>query len=116
LFYFKFLKNKDPNFEGSSYLCFTGLAEALLIWLEINLVFRTTSKEGLHLYNGNRNDGHGDFMAIFLNQGFDLGNGITTAMYKNMFGTEMLITLTMHALLYPVGMNNANHSLIDIYV
>ena len=27
-----------------------------------------------------------------------------------------MITVTMHALLYPVGMANANHSLMDIYV
>lgn len=75
---------KVPKFDGTSYLRYPGLGEAALIWLEIELVFRPTSKEGLLLYNGNRNDGQGDFMAIFLNQGFvefafDLGNGITIA-------------------------------------
>ena len=75
---------KVPKFGGSSYIRYPGLGEAALIWLEIELVFRPTSKEGLLLYNGNRNDGQGDFMAIFLNQGFvefafDLGNGITIA-------------------------------------
>ena len=54
----------------------------MLIRLGIELVFKPTSKEGLLLYNGNRNDGQGDFMAIFLNQGFvefafDLGSGIS---------------------------------------
>ena len=54
----------------------------MLIRLGIELVFKPTSKEGLLLYNGNRSDGQGDFMAIFLNQGFvefafDLGSGIS---------------------------------------
>ena len=89
----RFFKNKFPKFDGSSYLRFPGLGEAALIWLEIELVFRPTSKEGLLLYNGNRNDGQGDFMAIFLNQGFvgfafDLGNGITIARYNNIFRNE----------------------------
>ena len=42
----------------------------MLIWQEIELVFRPTLKEGLFLYNGNRYDGQGYFMPIFWNQGF----------------------------------------------
>jgi hypothetical protein len=46
--------------------------------------FKAESDEGLLLYNGDRDDGQGDFMAIFLNQGFlefafDVGNGVAIA-------------------------------------
>jgi hypothetical protein len=48
--------------------------------------FKAESDEGLLLYNGDRDDGQGDFMAIFLNQGFlefafDVGNGVAIARY-----------------------------------
>ncbi len=48
--------------------------------------FKAESDEGLLLYNGDREDGQGDFMAIFLNQGFlefafDVGNGVAIARY-----------------------------------
>jgi hypothetical protein len=48
--------------------------------------FKAESEEGLLLYNGDRDDGQGDFMAIFLNQGFlefafDVGNGVAIARY-----------------------------------
>jgi len=54
-----------------------------LIWLEMEVVFKPSHEQGLILYNGNRNDGKGDFLALFLNQGFvefafDLGNGISS--------------------------------------
>ena len=73
-----------PSFEGQSYLRYVGLGETGLIWLELEVVFKSTSDEGLILYNGDRNDGQGDFMAVFMNQGylefaFDVGNGIAVA-------------------------------------
>ncbi len=48
--------------------------------------FKAESDEGLLLYNGDRDDGQGDFMAIFLNKGFlefafDVGNGVAIARY-----------------------------------
>ena len=73
-----------PRFTGRSHLRHVGLGDAALIWLELEIVFNPTVEQGLLLYNGNRNDGKGDFMAVFLNQGyvefaFDLGNGISIA-------------------------------------
>lgn len=75
---------KIPSFLGTSFLRHPGLGAQALIWLELELVIRPTAPEGLVLYNGDRNDGQGDFMSIFLNQGylefaFDLGNGIVIA-------------------------------------
>ncbi len=70
-----------PKCTGKSHLRHPGLGSQVLIWLELELVVRPAAMEGLLLYNGDRNDGQGDFMAVFLNQGyvefaFDLGNGI----------------------------------------
>ena len=79
---FKFFQM--PRFVGDSFLRHAGLGDAALIWLEMEIVFNPSQLQGLILYNGNRNDGKGDFVAVFLNQGFvefafDLGNGIAIA-------------------------------------
>jgi pikachurin len=77
-----------PSFDGSSYLRHPGLGETGLIWLELEVIFKLTSEdgeeEGLLLYNGDRSDGQGDFMAVYLHRGylefaFDVGNGIAIA-------------------------------------
>jgi hypothetical protein len=81
-----------PRFDGSSYLRHPGLGDTGLIWLELEVVFKLTSEdeaaggEGLLLYNGDRTDGQGDFMAVYVHRGylefaFDVGNGIAIARF-----------------------------------
>lgn len=69
-----------PSFNGSSYLQFPGLGDAVLSFIEIQIVFKPSSPNGLFLYNGNRMDGSGDFLSLNLVYGFvefrfDLGSG-----------------------------------------
>jgi hypothetical protein len=82
--YRKLTSAQMPRFNGNSHLRHPGLGETGLIWLELEVVFRSEAEEGLILYNGDRTDGQGDFMAVFMNQGylefaFDVGNGIAVA-------------------------------------
>jgi hypothetical protein len=84
-----------PRFDGSSYLRHPGLGDTGLIWLELEIVFKLTSEEaaggeGLLLYNGDRTDGQGDFMAVYVHRGylefaFDVGNGIAIARLVALF-------------------------------
>jgi len=72
-----------PQFSGSSFLRHAGLGDSALIWLQVEIVFRPQAADGLLLYNGNRNDGTGDWLALLLRDGhvefsFDLGSGPTT--------------------------------------
>ena len=69
-----------PEFSGTSHLRHPGLGDSALIWLQVSLssvipqleplqveaVFRPLMSDGLLIYNGNRNDGQGDFMALVL--------------------------------------------------
>lgn len=69
-----------PAFNGSSHLRYKGLGEDALTWLDLEIVCKPTARNGLIVYNGNRGDGLGDFMALYLNDGFvefayDLGTG-----------------------------------------
>ncbi|XP_018328441.1 pikachurin [Agrilus planipennis] len=69
-----------PAFNGSSYLRYRGLGDDTLTWLDLEIVLKPNTPNGLVLYNGHRVDGFGDFMALYLNQGFvefmyDLGTG-----------------------------------------
>lgn len=69
-----------PSFNGSSHLRYRGLGEDALTWLDLEIILKPTSPEGLILYNGNRNDGFGDFMALYLMAEhvefvYDLGTG-----------------------------------------
>lgn len=69
-----------PSFNGSSHLRYRGLAETALTWLDLEITFKPTTSDGLIIYNGHRMDGTGDFMGMYLNDGFvefayDLGTG-----------------------------------------
>ena len=59
-----------PSFNGSSYLQFSGLEEASGLYLEVQIVFKPRSANGVILYNGERMDGGGDFVSINLVDGF----------------------------------------------
>lgn len=73
-----------PAFNGSSHLRYKGLAEEALTWLDMEITLKPTAADGIILYNGQRNDGEGDFMTLYLREGFvefayDLGTGIGIA-------------------------------------
>ena len=59
------------------------MGNSALSWLELELVFKPTSTEGVILYAGHRSDGTGDLIAITLSQAhvsatIDLGSGPLT--------------------------------------
>ena len=70
-----------PSFNGkSSHLIFPGLGSKSPLWNDFQLVIRPQEEDGLLLFNGDHHDG--DFVAVFLNQGFlefafDAGDGVT---------------------------------------
>ncbi|CAB4065123.1 unnamed protein product [Lepeophtheirus salmonis] len=73
---------KVPSFNGTSYLVYTGIGDSSPLWTEIELVFQSSAEDGLIFYNGQRNDGTDDFIAILLSRNYvefayDLGDGIT---------------------------------------
>ncbi|KAL7633166.1 UNVERIFIED_CONTAM: hypothetical protein RMT77_016536 [Armadillidium vulgare] len=72
-----------PSFNGSSLLVFPPLGSRSLSWLELELVFRASSTDGVILYAGHRTDGTGDFIALTLSQAhvmvtINLGSGPLT--------------------------------------
>ncbi|XP_039277486.1 pikachurin-like [Nilaparvata lugens] len=72
-----------PAFNGSSYLRYPGLGGSALSWLDLVMVLKPTSQDGVILYNGHRTDGVGDFIAVYMSEGhleftFDLGTGAAT--------------------------------------
>ncbi|XP_066961133.1 pikachurin-like isoform X1 [Macrobrachium rosenbergii] len=79
----KQLNLEVPSFNGSSHLMFPALGGSVLSWLELELVFRAASTEGVLLYESHRSDGTGDFIALTLSQAhvlftIDLGSGMLT--------------------------------------
>lgn len=69
-----------PSFNGSSYLRYRGLGDSALTWLDIEVTLKPNAPDGLLLYNGHKSDGTGDFLALYMNEGFvefafDLGTG-----------------------------------------
>ena len=69
-----------PSFNGSSYLQFPGLGQSFLSFIEVKMILKPRSPNGLFLYNGDRMDGTGDFISLNLIYGFvefrfDLGSG-----------------------------------------
>ncbi|XP_059078305.1 pikachurin-like [Tigriopus californicus] len=72
---------KIPSFNGTSHLTYFGLADSSPLWNDFEVVLRSEAEDGLILYNGNNNDGSGDFLALFLSRGFvefafDNGDGV----------------------------------------
>ncbi|XP_071533608.1 pikachurin-like isoform X2 [Panulirus ornatus] len=79
----KQLNLEVPSFNGSSHLMFPALGGSVLSWLELELVFRAASTDGVLLYEGHRSDGTGDFIALTLSHAhvlftIDLGSGMLT--------------------------------------
>lgn len=73
-------------FNGSSFLKYQGLGYSSLSWLDIEMVLKPLSADGMILYNGHKIDGMGDFIAVYLSAGylifaFDLGTGTATLRY-----------------------------------
>ncbi|KAK8758655.1 hypothetical protein V5799_003714, partial [Amblyomma americanum] len=69
-----------PSFNGSSYLRFPGLGNDHLSYLDVQLVFKPLSPNGVFFYNGAKMDGTGDFVALQMADGhvefrFDLSTG-----------------------------------------
>lgn len=69
-----------PEFNTNSYLEFKGLGRTALLFLEIELVVKSTKPNGLILYNGYTLDRSGDFISLALHDAFvefrfDLGTG-----------------------------------------
>jgi hypothetical protein len=61
---------------------FSGIGSHSPLWNDFELVIRPSSENGLILYNGDQGDTNGDFVAVFLSQGFiefafDAGDGVT---------------------------------------
>ena len=77
-----------PSFNGSaSHLTFFGLGNTSPLWTDLEVVLRPEAEDGLVLYNGNSNDGAGDFLALFLSRGFvefafDNGDGVALVRYS----------------------------------
>ena len=73
-----------PAFSGQSYLQYIGLRRSVLLFTDIEVVFRTTHSDALLLYNGYTTDGSpGDFISLAVNNRtieyrFDLGSGQAT--------------------------------------
>lgn len=75
-----------PLFNGSSYLKYHGLGYNTLSWLDLEIIVKPTSSDGIVLYNGHKIDGMGDFIAVYMSAGyltftFDLGTGSATLRY-----------------------------------
>ncbi|KAH3696364.1 hypothetical protein DPMN_083828, partial [Dreissena polymorpha] len=69
-----------PEFQGHSYLELKGLGRTALLFLDIEIVFKAESPNGLIVYNGYTLDRVGDFISLALDGGFieyrfDLGTG-----------------------------------------
>ena len=84
-----------PSFNGSSYLQLPGLSHSFMSFIEIKIVVKPRTPNGLFLYNGNRMDGSGDFISLnlvnsFVEFRFDLGSG--PAVIR--FGRDCLMSVT----------------------
>ena len=70
-------------FNGSSFLKYRGLGYSSLSWLDVEMIVKPLSPDGVILYNGHKIDGMGDFIAVYMAAGyvifaFDLGTGAAT--------------------------------------
>ena len=69
-----------PEFNRTGYIQFESLGSSAWSKIEIEIVFKPGTQHGLLFYNGDRNDGHGDYILISLKNGFielrfDCGTG-----------------------------------------
>ncbi|ESO03052.1 hypothetical protein HELRODRAFT_80670, partial [Helobdella robusta] len=83
----KKIRLNTPRFTSLSYLQFIGLQRNVLSYTEIDLLFQPFNETGLILYNGYSKTGIGDYISIFMLDGyvvysFDLGTGSLTLKSK----------------------------------
>lgn len=76
-----------PSFNGSSYLRHPALGDSALSWLDLDLVFKTQSTDGVILYEGYQKYGSADFISVYMIDGhveftFDLGTGTAYLRYN----------------------------------
>ncbi|XP_006814478.1 pikachurin-like, partial [Saccoglossus kowalevskii] len=69
-----------PSFNGTSYLTYPGFGNTKLSYLEIEVVFRPKSTDGLIIYDALKTDTTGDFVSLSMSNGylefrFDCGTG-----------------------------------------
>ncbi|XP_065069977.1 pikachurin-like [Rhopilema esculentum] len=69
-----------PQFNGPGFMQFEGLLSGAWSTLDIEVVIKPQTKNGLVLFNGDRRDGHGDFVLLALRNGsaelrYDCGTG-----------------------------------------
>jgi len=69
-----------PQFNDTGYIQFEGLGSSAWSRVDIEIVFKPQSENGLLFYNGDRIDGRGDFISLSLKNGFvelrfDCGTG-----------------------------------------
>lgn len=74
---------KMPRFKTNSYMQFTGLRRSVLLFTEVDIVFKPENETGLILYDGFSKTGVGDYILIAMKAGyvifsFDLGAGSAT--------------------------------------
>ncbi|CAN8004386.1 unnamed protein product, partial [Ixodes hexagonus] len=88
-----------PSFNGSSYLRFSGLGNAHLSYLDVQVAFKPLSPHGLFFYNGCKMDGTGDFVALQMANGyvefrFDLSSG--TAVLRQVRSHRQQLFISWH--------------------
>ncbi|XP_070563063.1 pikachurin-like [Ptychodera flava] len=69
-----------PSFSGTSYMTYEGLNNTKLSYLEVEIIFRPRTPNGLILYDALRTDTTGDFISLAMSGGhlefrFDCGTG-----------------------------------------
>ena len=84
-----------PEFQGQSYLELKGLGRTALLFLDIEIVFKAESPNGLIVYNGYTLDRVGDFISLALDGGFieyrfDLGTGPAIIRYGKVNSFQLI--------------------------
>lgn len=92
-----------PRFNGYSYLELKGLqtfATDITDKLTMEVVFLTSSPNGLLFYNGQKTDGKGDFVSLALHDGhleyrYDLGKGAAVIRNKEKIPLNTWVSVTL---------------------
>ena len=75
-----------PRLHGSGFLQFNALESSAWSKIDIEMVIKPRSLHGLLLFNGDRQDGRGDYILVSLKNGFvelrfDCGTGEAVIRY-----------------------------------
>jgi len=94
-----------PSFNGSSYLRHPALGDSALSWLDLDIVFKTQSIDGLILYEGYQKYGSADFISVYMIDGhveftFDLGTGTASLRYSINYNLLEFIHLLIYSKKY----------------